>query len=112
MAALNTRRLNRRVIVERATTTDDEIGGQIVTWSPIGVDYVEAIPSGGSEGLENGALRSSQRYTVAMRWRAIDEATCRFRADWLPGRVLTIQSAVDPDGRRRELRLDCEAIPG
>lgn len=111
MAALDTRRLTRRVTIEQRILTDDDVGGQSVSWRTIGFDYVAAVPVAGKEGLENGTLRSAMPYRVAMRFRQLDEASYRFRADWLPGKVLNIQSVADPDGRRRELVLFCEAVP-
>lgn len=105
-------KLNRRVTLQAPVDVDDGQGGKTRSWKKIGQAWVEASPIAGKEGIVAGTLSATQPWRVVMRFRSDVTTANRMIADWAPGRIITIQSCQDPDGRREQLLLFCEAVPG
>lgn len=95
---------NRLVTIERLTDADNGQGGQIRTWSPIGEEWVNAVPVGGTASLIAGTLQQQQPWRIEMLWRSDLTPQDRLTASWLPqGMAIAIDSVADPDGLERDL---------
>jgi SPP1 family predicted phage head-tail adaptor len=97
--------LARRVTLERPDAVDDAGGGFAVSWTPISEAWARIVSSRASEGEEADDLVSRVSHAVRMRWRSDVGAGWRLVFD---GRYLRVRAAVDPDGAKRWLDLDCE----
>lgn len=105
--------LRHRVLIETKTTTDDPLGGQIVSWVPIstiaGDGYVWAnvkYPSG-METLRTNAVLGITRASVRVRYR--DDVNQLSRLTYR-GMVYDIKSVQpDADSGLEFMDLVCEA---
>jgi len=73
--------LNTRVRVERpAVTVDPVYGGEVVTWTLVGLGWAEVIDKLPSrdEGLMDVLTLSTLRSRIRMRYRTDIDASCRF----------------------------------
>lgn len=98
-------KLNRWVTIQRATLTPNGSGGFTETWQSVGRVKARAVPVAGKESLLQGGLQSEQPWRMDLRFRNDLTVKDQMRADWLPGRVLTIQSVADPGDPRPGLWL-------
>jgi SPP1 family predicted phage head-tail adaptor len=100
--------LKRRfVTIERAVQTPNGSGGFTESWEVIGRVFASAVPVGGTERLTAGTLTTAQGWRVTMLHR---DVTTKDRLQ-MDGQQLTIISAADPDGKRRDIVLLCEFQP-
>jgi SPP1 family predicted phage head-tail adaptor len=53
-------RRNRKVIIERATTSEEVIGAPKKTWATLRTEWAEEIPIGGKEQLASGREMSTR----------------------------------------------------
>ncbi|SDC30866.1 phage head-tail adaptor, putative, SPP1 family [Sphingomonas sp. YR710] len=102
--------LNRRVIVQRATSVSDGAGGQVREWPEIGRPWVKASlwstgrGAGGGQSAVADVMQDNQAFVIRMRPRDIATGD-RIVLDGLNYRV---RAVVDPNGRRRELQVSIE----
>lgn len=81
-------RLDRRITIQRAIKTTDELGGHVLTWGDHATVWAEVLPISDGE-----------------RWRAQEVAahvTTRFRIRW-GGSGVTVEDRVVYDDRTYEL---------
>lgn len=88
-------KLNRLVTLQRLTLISNGKGGYTEQWANVGKIKVRAVPIAGKEGLAAGSLQESQPWRLDMRFRSDVTVKDQFKADWLPGKTLTIQSIAD-----------------
>lgn len=99
-------KLRHKVIIERATLTQDDYGGAVYNWSTVGTFPASVEPINGREF-----------FTVHM---ALSEVTTRIRMRYLEGLTITdrinyrgtiynIVSVINPDLRNEELVLMCKS---
>lgn len=98
---LNPGLLNDRVVIQRATKTQNAYGEDVITWSPVMTIWAHVRAMVGQE------LQSVQQTFAEARFklRTYYPQTPIKREDraiW-QGRTLDILDAEDPDGVRREL---------
>lgn len=100
--------LRERITVQRRTT---DPATKAVTWPTVAANVpASVLPASTRELLQAQAMSASVQYSVTIRFRT--DVTQAMRVLWRSV-VLQIHSVVDPDGRRRELKLLCEATnPG
>jgi SPP1 family predicted phage head-tail adaptor len=101
--------LNQRMTIRGASTSDDGRGGQAVTWADVDTDWFSARSVGTREYLQAGALQNAAAHTVRCRYRP--DLTVKHRLYWIArSLVLSIVSIGDPDGRGRELEMECVEV--
>lgn len=107
-------RLRHRLDIVRPTKVATGKGGYTTTLSPIANDIAaEVLSLTGSEAVKEKVLRGVRVYRVTIRWRAGVAQTDQLRLlGRYGGELVNIRSAVDPDGRQRELVIhaDTEAV--
>jgi SPP1 family predicted phage head-tail adaptor len=97
------------VTIRQETTASDGRGGQTVTWSDLGNDRASIESLGAREFLQAGALQNAMTSLVRIRYR--DDVTIRQRLYWSArSKLFEIVALRDPDGRGRELELECVEV--
>lgn len=95
--------LRDRVTIERLTETADGAGGKSRAWNTLITVWANATPTGGSERLIAGTLRTKQGWRIEIRKRGDITITNRDRFRLSGGEVVNIASIEDPDGFRERL---------
>ncbi len=98
--------LRERVIALHEQKTDDELGGQLVTWPPVFTTWAKVVPITGKESVESAQIQSTLRYRVTIRYR--DNVTEAMRLQW-GEKILNIISVANVDLHRKYLEIICEA---
>lgn len=98
--------LNRRITIQAPARADNGKGGHTKSWADAGDAWAEMIPLRGGEALSQAVLESRQVWKVTIHYRADVTTECRILFE---GRPLNIQTAEDPDGRRRWLVMTAES---
>lgn len=102
-------KLRQRVTIEQSTETRDAFGATVPSWGALATVWAEVLPKVGGTGEafaeEAARERTRQGYTINLRYRS--DVTTKMRVTW-QGKILDIESAADPDGRRRALKLECQ----
>jgi head-tail adaptor len=113
MTPLRAGDLRHRITVRRAAKVKTTTGGYRTDWGDYANAAAEVTALDGREVVMDQVLQGVSTYRVRMRWRGDlttedqlrSEDGC-FGYDAKGGqRDLNIRSAVDPDGRRRELLI-------
>lgn len=99
--------LRHRVTLEVPVDAPDGAGGFARSFTPIANLWARIAPSGAREDFVEQRAEQAVSYVVTIRWR--DDVTKDMRFVHR-GRKLRIQSAIDPDERRRFLVCQCEEI--
>lgn len=100
--------LTERVSIEYATTADDGLGGQIVTWTARYPKKVWAKVQSvrGREENRIGRLATVETYLVTVRFGVTAETVDR--VVWRD-KTMNIRAASDREGTREFWTLECEA---
>lgn len=99
--------LRHRVTLEAPVDAPDGAGGFTRTFTAIATLWARITPSGAREDFVEQRAEQAVSYVVTIRWRGDVTKDMRFVHR---GRRLRIQSAFDPDERRRFLFCQCEEI--
>jgi SPP1 family predicted phage head-tail adaptor len=99
--------LRHRVTLEAPVDAPDGAGGFTRSFTPIANLWARIAPSGAREDFVEQRAEQAVSYVVTIRWRGDVTKDMRFVHR---GRRLRIQSAFDPDERRRFLVCQCEEI--
>lgn len=98
--------MRARVTIQSRTIAQNGLGEAIESWSTVATVPADVRMAGGAERYVNAGDQQQATITHVVRMR--------YRADVSPlerllhgTRVLDIESAVDPDGRGRELVCMC-----
>ena len=99
-------RLNRRIVIERPTLTQDDTGSYTTVWNQIAKPWADIRYVSGLEAVRSDAPVSVSKASMRIRRRAGVDATCRVLYD---GKVFDVK-AVLPDEQGREfIDLVCES---
>jgi len=60
--------MDRRVTLQRFTTTQDEYGEEIQTWTDLATVFAEVRQQGGREYLAAATIMADQRVVFFIRW--------------------------------------------
>ena len=101
--------LRHRVRLETPATTIDEGGGQTLVWSLTDEVWARIKAVSGREIVRGSQIVPRVNYRVTIRHRADVAAGDRVVIDT---EALLIETAADPDGKRRFLILDCQLVDG
>lgn len=99
--------LRHRVTLEAPVDAPDGAGGYTRSFTPSANLWARITPSGAREDFVEQRAEQAVSHVVTIRWR--DDVTKDMRFVHR-GRRLRIQSAFDPDERRRFLVCQCEEI--
>jgi SPP1 family predicted phage head-tail adaptor len=99
--------LRHRVTLEAPIDAPDGAGGFSRSLTPVADLWARIAPSGAREDFVERRAEQATNQVVTIRWREDIAKDMRFV---FRGRKLRIQSAVDPDERRRFLICQCEEI--
>lgn len=96
-------RLNRRMLLEQATTVPDGAGGFGLTWEVLGTVWAMVLPGVGRSGAQEGVTLAENRARIVVRGAPVG-APSRPRPDQRlreGDRVFVISavSEYDPEGR-------------
>lgn len=100
-------KLRQQVKIEFATETRNAMGEVVETWSALKTVWGEVVPlmAQARESFAVGGAQVQSRSPMQVRIRfqeGLSPATNRLLWD---GRLIELESVLDPDGRRRELVL-------
>jgi SPP1 family predicted phage head-tail adaptor len=101
-----------RVEVQRARTTDDGAGGQVVTkWTPIASLWAQVVPldERTKEAFAARQITALHAYHIVIPYST--EVTPAERVVWR-GQTLQIHTVTDDESRRRRLVLQCGEVQG
>lgn len=101
---MNPGALNQRVLIERFSSGQDEIGQPIEAWTTLATTWAAVEPQAGREFIAAGAEQSELTTKIRIRWRAGITTGDRLTHD---GRVYNVTSVVDYRSAGRELVLMC-----
>jgi SPP1 family predicted phage head-tail adaptor len=93
--------LNRRVVLEAATRSPDGAGGAGQSWTAIATLFATVRALSGTESFAQDRVTGRVTHEIVIRYRTDVTPAMRFR---LGTRLFEIIAALDPDGRRRQLR--------
>ncbi len=99
--------LRYRVTLEAPIDAPDGAGGFSRSFAPVAHLWARIAPGGAREDFVEQRPEQMTNHVVTIRWREDVAKDMRFVHR---GRRLRIQSAVDPDERRRFLVCQCEEI--
>lgn len=97
--------VSRRIALERPDREEDAGGGAEVVWVPVAVVWASIRSSASGEEIASDDFAARVSHELRLRWR--DDV----RPGWRVlhgGRELRVRAAVDRDGARRWLHLECE----
>lgn len=101
--------LRKRATLQQKSSTQDDFGQYVVTWSTVASLWCEVEALSGNERLQAKAFESEVRYRVTVRFRS-EFATPPTVDAWrvlVDGRTLNIVAAMLPDMKKRYVVLDC-----
>ena len=107
MNGLGPGQLRHRLVLQAPSETADGAGGVTRGFATIGSVWAELEPTAAETGLAGDAPANLVAYRATLRWRA-DITTGHRLAKG--ARLFAIRGLLDPDGRRRRLRLTLEEI--
>lgn len=98
--------LSDRVVVERATTASDGMGGQTVTWATAYTLWAKVRPVKGRETEYQARLAAVETFLIVVRYGPT--ITAEDRISW-DGKKLNIRTVQDRDGDSRWLTIEAES---
>ena len=99
--------LRDRWTIQRKSVAKSATGAEVVTWTTLCTIWAGEKPMSGTEVLKSGANIAQQTTVLSLRYRSgITPAMRATRGS----RVLDIEQAINPDGRKRELELLCTEV--
>lgn len=97
--------LREQVAILVATPTSDGEWGPGESFQAVTTVSASVIARSGTEPEKDSGVAAVTSYDIIIRYRADVSSTNRLT--WR-GKTLEIVSAIDPDGRRRELNIDAK----
>lgn len=102
--------LRHRVNIQQRQTTQDNFGGQSVTWQDVLTNvHCEVLPMSGRELMAGGGLQAEIMHTVRMRYTVElgNPVSAASRRLLYQGRPLNIKNVQNVGERNRLLVLTC-----
>ena len=97
--------LRHRVEILEKVVSRDSFGAEVVSWATAAVVWASVEPIRGREYIEAKQGQVEVSHRVVMRWREGVSAEMRLRI--AGGRMLEIESVIDPVERGERLELMC-----
>jgi SPP1 family predicted phage head-tail adaptor len=100
---MNPGRINRRIIIQDATTfTRDSYGAKVSSWNNSATVWASVRTVSGSEQLQSGQIYAGETVQFEMRYRALNPSA-RISYDGKIYNIRSIQNVDDKDARLRVL---------
>ena len=99
-------KLDRLITIQAATTTQNEFGEPIPSWSNLADVWAEYLPGGGSERFTAQQVYAETTARFRIRWRSDVDAMSRILFD---GKTWDILAVDEFDGRRNGLEIKVKA---
>lgn len=106
---MQTGKLRSRVTIQYPDPAQDATNDPVVAWVDLATVWADIRPVGGQERLQRQADQVVAQVDQRVRIRYRDDVTVQMRVEF-GTRFFDIEGVSDPDGRRRELRLDCREV--
>ena len=103
---MNIARLDQRVVLERFTVGEDEVGQPIETWGPLATVWAAVEPLNGREFFAAGSAQSKVTTRIRIRYRPGITSGDRVNQD---GVLHDITATINLRTSDRELVLMCKA---
>lgn len=97
--------LNRRIVIERPWSIQDDFGQMVITWAPIHAAWAAVEPLQGREYWAAAAAQAERTVRVRIRYLPGIDSTLRVKYG---ERVFGITAVIDPQEAHRELQLMCK----
>ena len=101
--------LRETVTIQERSTSQDDVGEQVHSWSTFAQRRAEVMKTPGAEVW--AAQQRNARVPTTFRLRYLSGVTPGMRLIWA-SKVHDIRSAVDPTGRKEELVITAEELVG
>lgn len=102
-------KLRHRITIQYPSPTQDATNDPVVSWRVLATVWADVRPAGSQERLQRQADQVVAQVDQRVRMRYRSDITTQMRVKW-GTRYFDIEGVNDPDGRRRELRLDCREV--
>lgn len=105
--------LNKRLVLQRRTTTVDAEGTPTDAWVSMGSVWAQVTPTAGTERIVAGEVEAQITHQVTLRYRAdldpgVVGVTVLHNTRLLLGnRILDVRSGISPEEHHVELDLIC-----
>ena len=102
-------KLRSRITIQYPNPTQDPTNDPVVAWVDLAMVWADIRPVGGQERLQRQAdqVVAQVDHRIKMRWRG--DVTPKMRVKF-GARYFDIGPVDDPDGRKRELVLQCREV--
>lgn len=103
--------LDKRVTIQSRVGTDDDGGGQTITWTDVAGWYVSISPTGGREFAAAQQIQPELTHEVKGRFRT--DVTAKHRLRYVANNVtrhFAIHATLDPMERHEQLVCYCSEI--
>lgn len=96
-------KLRHRLDVQAPEETQDTFGAVTLTWRSVGTVWGSVEAEGGQENWRADKVEADRSGTATIRY--YPGLTSRHRLVTEDGRILNVVSAIDREGRRREMTV-------
>jgi len=100
--------MRERITLTHPTNTEDARWGPTPGESQYATAWAEVKPITATERMQDEGIQADTTHVLRMRYRS--DVTSKDVVTWR-GRKLQIESAIDVEGRHRELELTCRELP-
>lgn len=104
---MDSRRLNRKVVLQSATTVQDETGHPVPTWATLAPVWANIRHLSGVETIRAGAQTSAVKVSIRIRYR--DDVTASMRVV-LGSTTYEIKAVMPDEAGRQFTDLACEVL--
>ena len=95
-------KLRHRVTIQSRTVAADTVGHPVETWATLASVSADILPMGGAEPFHSDQFDARVSHDITIRYRT--DVTPNMRVVW-GSKTLDVEAVMDPDGRRRSLRI-------
>ena len=95
-----------RIVVERATQTDDGFGNVIGSWSALGTFEANIRETPGKEAVAAGRIEASRTATIRIRASSVSRGITAADRVQARGQVWNIRSVIEIDRATLELLVE------
>jgi SPP1 family predicted phage head-tail adaptor len=104
---MRSEQLRHRITIQQPTISQGSMGGATETWSTLATVWAQKANKSSREFYAAHKINAEITDLFICRHRTGVESNMRVLFD---GQAYDIISAIDPDGRRRELHITCKEV--
>jgi SPP1 family predicted phage head-tail adaptor len=101
---MDSRKFRHRITLQKKTTTENNIGDNVATWSDVTTVWAAVEPLRGKEEIISAQVTSETTHRITVRYR--DGLNSHMRIKF-GSREFRIESLINLDERNRQLELMC-----